>query len=328
MHSGNYRLQKVTDSEQWDLFIKKSEYGTIFQYSDFIEALEINHSRYFIYNKNELRAAIMTAENDLGTEAILDDFLIYGGIIFGASTHGQNYSQIHSEQFRISEFVSEALIKIYKNVEIVMSPKINDIRPFLWVNYHSDLNGYDVDVRYTSYLNISDFSHSNKIDDIQIYSQAAKTRRQEIRYANREGVVTSEEYDADSFISLYSNTMKRQSIDMDTKSLTRMRNIITRLHDSNLLKMYLSRTQDGQLGSIACFAIDHNRAYYLFGANDPKLRDFHTGTAVLWDAFYELNKAGIEEVDLEGVNSPKRGWFKLSFGGDIRPYYKLKYQVL
>jgi len=26
---------------------------------------------------------------------------------------------------------------------------------------------------------------------------------------------------------------------------------------------------------------------------------------------------------MEGVNSPHRGWFKLSFGGDIRPYYQI-----
>jgi hypothetical protein len=32
---------------------------------------------------------------------------------------------------------------------------------------------------------------------------------------------------------------------------------------------------------------------------------------------------GIAEVDLEGVNSPRRGWFKLSFGGALLPYYEL-----
>ena len=31
----------------------------------------------------------------------------------------------------------------------------------------------------------------------------------------------------------------------------------------------------------------------------------------------------IQEVDLEGVNSPERGWFKLSFGGDLRCYHQV-----
>ncbi|NTW98733.1 MAG: GNAT family N-acetyltransferase, partial [Geobacteraceae bacterium] len=61
----------------------------------------------------------------------------------------------------------------------------------------------------------------------------------------------------------------------------------------------------------------------LFGASDPAQRDTPTGTAVLWDAFFHFAVMGLTEVDLEGVNSPKRGWFKLSFGGDLKPYFQV-----
>jgi hypothetical protein len=43
----------------------------------------------------------------------------------------------------------------------------------------------------------------------------------------------------------------------------------------------------------------------------------------LWDAFGELAAAGITQIDLEGVNSPRRGWFKMSFGGELRAYYQI-----
>ena len=61
----------------------------------------------------------------------------------------------------------------------------------------------------------------------------------------------------------------------------------------------------------------------MFGANDPKMRNQHTGTAVLWDSFYILNEIGIEKIDLEGVNSPNRGWVKLSFGGSLENYFEV-----
>ena len=48
---------------------------------------------------------------------------------------------------------------------------------------------------------------------------------------------------------------------------------------------------------------DTKRAYYIFGANDPNKRNGHSGTAVLWDAFYHLNEMGIKTVDLEGVKN-------------------------
>ena len=35
------------------------------------------------------------------------------------------------------------------------------------------------------------------------------------------------------------------------------------------------------------------------------------------------NRTKIGEVDMEGVNSPQRGWFKLGFGGNLLPYYQI-----
>ena len=45
----------------------------------------------------------------------------------------------------------------------------------------------------------------------------------------------------------------------------------------------------------------------------------------LVNSFYELKKISVKTIDLEGVNSPKRGYFKTSFGGDIYPYYKINF---
>jgi hypothetical protein len=38
----------------------------------------------------------------------------------------------------------------------------------------------------------------------------------------------------------------------------------------------------------------------------------------------KLAQDGKKEVDLEGVNSPHRGWFKLSFGGTLESYWQVK----
>ena len=99
-----------------------------------------------------------------------------------------------------------------------------------------------------------------------------------------------------------------------------------KLFTANLGRMFISYSQNYTPGSIAFFGIDHRRGYFLFAANDPVLRNEHTGTAVLWDSFYLLNQEGIYEIDFEGINSPARGWFKLSFGGTISPYYQLSYR--
>ncbi|SFV55130.1 Conserved protein [hydrothermal vent metagenome] len=120
--------------------------------------------------------------------------------------------------------------------------------------------------------------------------------------------------------------MQRQGINVKKEDLIKMEILSSKLIQNNEAKIYASFDENGELGSMALFAWDTKMAYYIFGANNPEKRSGHSGTNVLWEAFYDLSKMNIDKVDLEGVNSPHRGWFKLSFGGDIIPYYKLDYK--
>ena len=40
----------------------------------------------------------------------------------------------------------------------------------------------------------------------------------------------------------------------------------------------------------------------------------------------ELKKDCINFLDLEGINSPNRGFWKIGFGGDIKPYFKIMFE--
>ena len=117
--------------------------------------------------------------------------------------------------------------------------------------------------------------------------------------------------------------MERQGEKVTTNKLGRMEHLVSQLQKQGLARQFVSKTAEGIIACISLFVYDQKRAYYLFGGSDPSLRNTPAGTAVLWDAFTELSKEGINEVDLEGVNSPKRGWFKLSFGGDLKTYYEI-----
>ena len=204
-----------------------------------------------------------------------------------------------------------------------LDPSVQDIRPFLWYNYDTPLPRYTVDVRYTSYLSIEDFQYAKQPEDVKLFGQCASSRRQEIRYGIIKGVETLEEFDPMRFIQFYDLTMQRQGISVGPLVLEEMRIFLDTLKSQGLGRMFGSYTANGEAGSMTFFGIDNKRAYFLFGANHPDFRDCHTGTAALWDAFGALSRSGIFQVDLEGVNSPKRGWFKLSLGGDLRTYYQL-----
>lgn len=318
-----YRLEKTEFNQAWDDFVNSSPNGTVFSLSDYIKGVGRECAAYYCYKNQEVHAAVALVECDGGKSAELDDFIIYNGVMFRPPANRQNQAQVISEHHRLTEFISEELGSRYSDIAMSLDPSIVDIRAFLWYNYGTDLPKYTPDVRYTSYLNLEGFASAEKPEDIPLFSHCSSARRQEIRYAIKKGVNTTEEFQPDLFVDFYRMTMARQDIQVDQEVLKGMNNLLVELFRAGLGRMFVSVTADGEPGSMAFWGIDKKRAYFIFGANDPKLRNSHTGSAVLWDSFAVLNRSGVSEIDMEGVNSPRRGWFKLSFGGDIRPYYHL-----
>jgi hypothetical protein len=278
---------------------------------------------YYCFNSSELRGAIVLVESQDGSEAIIDDLVIYSGIYLGPPTNKQNQSQQLSERFEVTSFIADWLARTYSKIEFSLPPTVIDIRPFQWFNYGSDRNRYAIDVRYTSFLDISDFLTANALEEIGCYGQSSYSRKQQIRYAQRDGVITEEFIDVNLFIDFYILTMQRQNIHLIHEKIDKMKNLIAALIKNEKAKMFISKDRGGNIGSAAVYGLDGREAWYLFGASDPNMRNTPTGTAVLWDAFNRLAKCGITTIDLEGVNSPKRGWFKLSFGGSLEPYYSI-----
>lgn len=319
----NYRLVATELDDAWDSFLDASPDASVFMRSGYLAHIGCRLGLYRCYNANELRAVVVLAESPDGSAAVLDDLLIYSGLCYGAPTSRQGRAQRTSERHEIACFIASELADQYPRLEFALSPSITDVRPFQWYRYGEESGRYRIEVRYTSYLEIADFAEATALEEIAAYRDATGARRQQIRYARRDGVVTEEFDDAALFIDFYRKTMVRQGEEVMASKLGRMEGLIAGLLKKGMARLFLSRTAEGVAGSIAVYARDQHRAYYLFGASDPALRETPTGTAVLWDAFGELSKTGIETVDLEGVNSPRRGWFKMSFGGDLRSYYQL-----
>ena len=97
-------------------------------------------------------------------------------------------------------------------------------------------------------------------------------------------------------------------------SLEKSKNgIVVITFDSNNDPLYLS-----------FWGIDNKRAYYLYGAGNPENTNSIRGTRNFWDSFQFLStQFNVQEIDFEGINSPERGRYKLSFGGEIRSYYRI-----
>lgn len=317
-----YTLIRASFDEKWNAFISASPQGTIFSRKEFLEVLDAWPKIYYCMKNNEIKAALLLfTDAEDSKRSIPHELVIYHGVLHSPPTTDKNQAQIRSDQFAVMEFIAEKAMEKFKTVHLAMHPSIADMRPFLWVNYHNSGPKYNATIRYTSYLNIQEFKKELSFEDMVAFRNMATLRRRELRRARRDGVVTTETKLTDELVDFHMLTMKRQQIPISTTELEEIRRIIERLSETGLGRMFVARNARGEVGSIVFFGLDEKRAYYIFGAGNPEAKDSHTGTAIFWDAFTMLAQSGVLQVDLEGVNSPQRGWFKLGFGGDLRTYY-------
>lgn len=319
-----YRIAPVTDNLQWNSFVESSPQGTVFSRSEYLDAVGRRSECLYIVKGDEVKAGLALIMSDDGTSVEFDDLVIYNGIMFAGQADDRKATKARLERFEITEFVIQYLTDAYRNVELALSPQFEDLRPFLWHNYHSPdpAEKYVADLRYTSYLDISVLENSLSAEDTSLFRNMETLRQRNIREAIQSGARVETSLSPDDFGKFYCLLMAAQGEDVSAGQIDRMKNLIGRLVDASLAEMFLVLDADGSLLYTTVFCFDSKRAYYLFGAGNLAVDARYKGTAAFWGAFKALARdKGIKCVDLEGVNSPRRGWFKLSFGGELHPYY-------
>ena len=117
--------------------------------------------------------------------------------------------------------------------------------------------------------------------------------------------------------------MSSKGVPQDKVKQDKLTRMINGLLLQNKGAVYKTFNPEKKLIYISVFGWDCKRSYYLFGTSTENNLDRYKGSIAFWDAFIDQAKKGVTVVDLEGINSPQRGWFKLSFGGTLVPYFKL-----
>jgi len=307
----------------WNDLVKNSEQSSIFFLDDYLRCTGREYLLYFIYKGNEIKAGVALILSSDRLKVVLDDLVIYSGLVFRNDLTQKKVKSLQ-EKFEITEFVLAELDKKFKSIEIAFHPSLKDIRPLLWYNYHTpELGRYIVELRYTSFIDISEFFLKRAEEHMSLFSELENSRQSDIRKARRDRVLVEQGNCVDLFIEFYSKLMGRQNQIFGSDKKERMQILIGNLIESEQARLFYVRNQSGEITYITIFTLYNHQACYLFGAGDSDRATKYDGTICVWESFRQLANYGIEAVDLEGVNSPQRGWFKLSFGGTLVPYYQV-----
>ena len=313
-----FLLTIANDESEWDALVAASPQGSVFSGNHFLRALASPCTRYVVRTPHgEALAAVAVVENvdTPGMHPAPFPFTPYQGILFGKTVAAQPRHKRITTEFRITDFMIRSLIERYGDFSMALSPAFDDLRPFLWHNYHQpDAPHFIIRSRYTAILDLTGFQLDSYLKSIRA------VRRQEF---NKSSAEIAETADVTLFLDLYLKTFERQEITVSAQQQALVRNICTSALTHGYGRLSMATTDSG-VASMSLFIHDQRCAYYLFGANDPELRNSGASTALMVDNISGMAERGMDRLDFVGVNSPNRGDFKLSFNPELTPYQEVQ----
>jgi len=299
----------------WDALVNESPQGHVFSSCAFLESLGAPYTCYVVTSpQGEVLAGAVIMQDGNQMARAPFAFTPHQGILFAKSISSLGQQKRLTAEFRITTFFIQSLLNFFSNFSMALSPYFKDLRPFQWHNYgKNDFPQFEIRQRYTGHVSLIDFEINKFLSTVRT------VRRQEYR---KTLAVIEPSHDLKSFLKLYQQTFDRQGIAMTGQTLSLVESICSKALENGY--GHLSGAQvDGQAASMAFFVTDSKCAYYLFGANDPDLRDANASSKLLIDNIATFAAKGIGKFDFVGVNSPQRGDFKLSFNAELISYQEV-----
>lgn len=254
----------------------------------------------------------------------LHDLVVYSGITFAKPQANQNNFQYISENHQISEYVASVISEIVPAVEFNFHPSVVDMRAWQWFNYDKSLtSSYRVTARYTSTINIE--SPVNNLFD-QLAPQMGASRRQEYRKSIKYSEIFQSTDSTSNLLDAYLETLTIQNQYRSPIFVECLQHLFCNLLKSNMATCFEILSCKGDFLASSFWIKAQHHAIYFWGSTSTVNRSSSAGTRVILDSIQSLSKQSITYFDLEGVNSPKRGWFKLSLGSNLVPYYCVELQ--
>jgi hypothetical protein len=318
-HVSPYVLRPCTDMVAWDALVDASPQGHVFSKSAFLQSLGTPFTCYEVTTpQGEVLAGAAILEDGKRMVRAPFSFTPHQGILFANSVAKQASQKRLTIEFRLTEFLIANLLGVYENFSMALSPFINDLRPFLWHNHGQEGQPkFEIKHRYTGYVNLQNFDLSDFLTTVRT------VRRQEYKKSQ---VQIHKSTDLPLFLRLYKQTFERQGLAIDVSTLA----LVQRICEQSMAQGcgYLSTANVGDCtASMAFFVTDTHSAYYLFGANDPALREINASSKLLLNNIALSAQQGLQRFDFVGVNSPQRGDFKLSFNAELAPYQEVHLQA-
>jgi hypothetical protein len=232
-----------------------------------------------------------------------------GQVVFGANSHR---ARDITRGKAIAAGVAEHLKREYSAAHFRLGPSVRDIQAYIWA-------GFAPGVRYTYLVDVS--------NEKRAWGRLDENHRRSIRKAHKLGLLVECSLSVEEFVSLFRGT--RDAPAETGALLTSYEHTLKPKRNCQTLAI---RNTDGEALSAIFMVWDHFRAYYLVGGYRERGEDGESAriatTFGLWEAMkFARDSLGLTVFDLEGSMIPGVELFFRKFGGELTPYYTIRWNA-
>tara|TARA_Y100001968_G_C19454442_1_gene771564 strand:- start:2905 stop:3885 length:981 start_codon:yes stop_codon:yes gene_type:complete len=321
-------LKSYSDQEYKD-FLENKKVNNIFFSYNFLKSINTKTKKINILNGlNSIGIAILP-EADLNGVAVQNDLHIYAGIyIFDDIIKNLQRVKLNDILKNANIAIADFIVDNYVSLTWQTNFQKQDLRPYSWSNYDRGIDSFTFLPRYTSIKNIESLVNQPEHES-ESYKSMVYDKRRMIKSAINSNAKVIINNDTNDFLYSYKIMMESYGETCCKNELDQMYLIIENLIKSYNCNIYHVLDVFGNCLYKGVFAFSNAYAYYLYGAKtDFSANNNWHGSFMIWEVSRHLAALNIKFIDLEGINSPNRGWFKESFGGETKLYFSIKYKKL
>ncbi|MDO8493064.1 MAG: GNAT family N-acetyltransferase [bacterium] len=309
----NFKEDKIV----WDKFVETSPHRSIFITTAFLDSLGAKYDLVTCREGQEILAGAVIIFDKNGEPMMsAHKFTQYQGLILADNSKMPAHSKT-AHEFATMEFFINELVLRYKKFYLCQHWRFNDMRPFLWYNYHEPKMGqFKIQLRYTP---IIDKKSYNVLDSF--LSGIRRNRKREYLKA-KEFLTISSIADESIMDRLHDDVFKRQGIERADNDSVLVKSITKKALADNFGSLK-SALKDGESIASLLTLQDNRSSFFLFGATDSKYRDLGGYTYLSVEMIKDAFESGCQEVDIVGANSPNRSDYKISFNAELKPYFEI-----
>ena len=299
--------------KDWDLLVEKSQPGTLFHTSQWLETcrdvLSLDLRIYGCFRNSELVGGcplfVKNLKGILKIASSTCNMTDYCGPLIKGSASSKASKQVQ-ETHEILNPLREFLCKqSFDKIHLVFAPGFGDIRPFTW-------NGWDSEVHYTHHLNLKE----------NIANNLSRKIRRELKSAEEVGFKTRVLNDLETYYGLLSKVYEKQNLEMPVpkKFFEKVFNLVV---EKDIGYMYVTETPEGEAVAAHLNLYGKKCTVTWSSALNPSFSRTGANALLYYNEFLDLKSRNFEYMNVMAGNIPRFADFIMGFSPDLVPYYSV-----